>query len=113
MKEVHPVHLYLNSGMSLPSSFIPFCGFANDMMDTGMFHGNFTFPVCSAFKPSLLFNQLCYELDISRLKQSVNNREYGGFFVLLDLNTERDIEINTEVFAICVAETFPHIEIAA
>ena len=84
----HPVHLNLESTI-LPSAFIPFCGFEENMMIPGQIVENFSFPICSNFKVTYLENRLCYELKNEKLKGP------GGLFLLFDTNEEKSIQLKT------------------
>ena len=86
----HPVHILDNKNMMSPSSFIPFCQFGEDMMLMGIMNSNFSVPICNSFKSYILNDQLCYQLDMNRIKNefSAENLKLGiTFFV--DINEDR------------------------
>ena len=51
----------------------------------------FDVPICTSFKFKARNNQLCYEVDLEKYKQSVNiqNQLENGLVLLLDYNEER------------------------
>ena len=48
-------------------------------------------PVCNCFKPKVIHDQLCYEVDLKKYEKKENREnELGyGLILLLDLNEER------------------------
>jgi hypothetical protein len=88
----HPVHVTDQAGVMSPSSLIPFCSFGTDLLQLGNYTGNFTFPTCTSFRPTVEQNKLCYILDGSRL-QAGGQGEGKGLLLIIDTNKERSIEI--------------------
>ena len=93
----HPVHIINKDRNFMPSALVPYCGIATDMLSLGDYMDNFTYPICTAFKPTLLEGQLCYELDTSRIKHTVKQGPHGGLFLLLDDIAENGIVIKNGV----------------
>ena len=89
----NPVHLKGKYGQLFPSSLIPYCSFATDMLDLGEKMDNFTYPICTAFKPILHNGQNCYELDTDRIKKSLMPVKNGGLVMLLDIGKERSVTV--------------------
>ena len=88
----HPVHIFDENDSLSPSAFIPFCQIGVGNSYIGKKNNQFRFPVCSRFKRKLLFNQLCYEIDMDNLKKSsqVTSEDLSvGLTMLIDLNHER------------------------
>ena len=77
-----------------PSSFIPFCSFGNEFIGTNI--NQFEVPVCDIFKPKPYYDQLCYEADVQKLKdsQKIGKQLKMGLTLVLDLNEERQINFN-------------------
>ena len=49
-------------------------------------------PVCNSFTPKIIYNQLCYEVDINKyLEKSLNKRDDMriGLSLLIDTNENR------------------------
>ena len=98
----HPVHIIEgNIGLS-PSAFIPFCSFGDDMLLTGSVVDGFSIPVCNIFQAKVWNNQLCYEVDLQKLKDKHNLEDQlkKGLILLLDYNEElqlNGVTINDKV----------------
>ena len=52
---------------------------------------NMTFPVCNVFEPTAYGGHLCYQVDIK--KHSVFEGKESGLMLLIDVNSERSIDI--------------------
>ena len=89
----HPPHILNQAGETSPSAFIPFCELGQNM--TIMEHQKkdpFIMPVCNSFTPKIIYNQLCYEVDINKyLEKSLNKRDDMriGLSILIDTNENR------------------------
>ena len=85
----HPVHILNDEGKFSPSSFIPFCSFGDKFI--GAETEEFPIPVCDIFKPKHYFDQLCYETDLQKLRdsQKLDNQLKIGLTLVLDHNKER------------------------
>ena len=63
----------------------------------GVSNGNFTFPVCSAFRKRIVQGALCYQVNINNFKKSFTERELRrGLTFLLDYNEDRQLSENVE-----------------
>ena len=87
----HPVHILNNEGKFTTSSFIPFCSFGKTFIGDKV--KEFDIPVCNIFKPRIHFDQLCFETDIQKLKDSktIEDQLEMGLTLVLDYNEERQI----------------------
>ena len=89
----HPVHIFDANGNISPSAFIPFCEFGENRSKLGRKHDNFSVPVCNAFTPKLVTDQLCYEIDLqsyrSSLTSSLRKQLNFGLILVLDYNVDR------------------------
>ena len=95
----HPVHIIDDKGALSPSSFIPFCSFGDDMESLGTRIKGFDIPVCSSFQAKIKDDQLCYELDLQKLK-NITNIEYqlqSGLFLALDYNEDRQLILKNQI----------------
>ena len=100
----HPVHIFDANGNISPSAFIPFCEFGEDRSKLGRTHDNFSVPVCNAFTPKIVTDQLCYEIDLQSYRSSVNSylrkQLNSGLILVLDYNVDRvkykDVSNNME-----------------
>ena len=87
----HPVHIYDQVSKQLsPSSLIPLCDFGGDMFSMGLKIDQFNTPVCHNFKAKILNDQLCYEVDLNRYKDSFSNNKLNqGLTLYIDTNIDR------------------------
>ena len=87
----HPPHLT----STWSSAFIPFCAYKTDLNISGnpLTLPGITFPLCSAFLPTILEGQLCYEL---KLNQSSGQGKRNQLMFVLDYNEDRSLQISSE-----------------
>ena len=91
----HPVHILDKNGVLSPSSFIPFCQFGD--MVLGEKIPQFPVPVCNIFRPKILNDQLCYELDDAEFQLNLKNSNVSysaknlkkGLILFIDNNEDR------------------------
>ena len=88
----HPVHILDQAGHISPSALIPFCQFGGDMAAMGQQTDLFKIPVCASFQPRILYDQLCYQVDVEELyprhKMTASNLKLG-LSLMLDTNYNR------------------------
>ena len=92
------------NGNISPSAFIPFCEFGEDRSKLGKTHDNFSVPLCNAFTPKIVTDQLCYEIDLQSYRSSVTSdlrkQLNSGLILVLDYNMDRvkykDVSNNEE-----------------
>ena len=80
----------------MPSALIPFCAYGSDMRVVGKSSAQFTFPVCSAFTPTLHQGQLCYKLQLDPETTESKAGIEGGLMLFIDHNTERSVIATAE-----------------
>ena len=96
----HPVHVTDPNGKKSPSAFIPFCQFGGNTSSMGVVIEKFPVPVCSGFQARILYDQLCYEVDLERYKSNYSNVETdlkSGLVLILDNNEDREITLDENV----------------
>ena len=88
----HPVHILKSNGNLSQSAFIPFCSFGEDMAVMGVKHEAFNSPVCNSFEAVIHKDQLCYQIDLEKYKDTkkIKRQLQHGLVLLLDYNEERD-----------------------
>ena len=89
----HPVHIITKEKQQSPSSLIPFCEFGGSMTAVGVKIEKFDVPVCNCFQKRIFDNQLCYEVDLNRIREK-GNKKYelkSGFNFLMDYNEDRQV----------------------
>ena len=94
----HPVHI-LDSGKFLsPSSFIPFCQFGKDMMLMGIANDNFSVPIFNSFISYVLNDQLCYQVDLNKFKDSFSSDNLkNGITFFVDMNEDRQFSWTNDI----------------
>ena len=87
----HPPHLT----STWSSAFIPFCAYKTDLniSENPLELPGITFPLCSAFLPTILEGQLCYEL---KLNQPSGQGKRNQLMLVLDYNEDRSLQISSE-----------------
>ena len=65
------------------------------MSVVGVKTDNFTDPVCNSFQPTIVNDQLCYEVDLSRVsnKSNIAKELELGFYFIMDYNEDRQVSI--------------------
>lgn len=95
----HPVHIIdKRIAKKSISALIPFCEFGGNMSLVGVKMENFSMPVCSAFEPKVLYDQLCYEIDLEKFRDYddiVGNQLKKGFVFIMDYNEDRQVTRKT------------------
>ena len=95
----HPVHIIDDKGALSPSSFIPFCSFGEDMETLGTRIEDFDIPICNSFQAKIKYDQLCYELDLQKLKNNtvIEDQLKSGLFLVLDYNEDRQLILKNQI----------------
>ena len=95
----HPVHIIGEKGAMSPSSFIPFCSFGEDMETLGTRIEDFDIPICNSFQAKIKYDQLCYELDLQKLKNNtdIEDQLKSGLFLVLDYNEDRQLIMKNQI----------------
>ena len=94
----HPVHIIDDHGKFSPSSFIPFCGIGRSMSILGKKIDQFEVPICNSFKQTVLLNQVCYELDVTKVINGSNVEEALklGLTLILDYIEDRQVKYSKQ-----------------
>ena len=90
----HPPHIVDSHNDFSPSAFIPFCSFAGNLSILGKAVPGFNIPVCMIFRPTVVRDRLCYQVDLNQVKDQVDLRKLMtyGFSFLLDYNEDRQAQ---------------------
>ena len=89
----HPVHIIPKNDTLTSSAFIPFCEIGGNASAVGVKISQFSVPVCNIFRPKILNDQLCYEVDLNKFadKDNIESNLKLGFNFLLDYNEDRQV----------------------
>ena len=93
------MHIITQNKHISPSAFIPFCEFGGNISSTiGIKIDNFEEPVCNIFQATILNDQLCYEVDVSRFvnKDNIKQDLKSGFAFIMDYNEDRQVDKITQ-----------------
>ena len=85
----HPVHILDENGQISPSSFIPFCEIGGDSSKMGAKILNFSVNVCKSFKPKVLNDRLCYQINPNDFEMNSELELRMGLIFFLDYNEDR------------------------
>ena len=92
----HPVHIIDEEGNLSKSAFIPFCEFAGNLSVMGEKIDEFQYPVCNSFKPRIMNDELCYEVNLNKYKDSddMEQKLKVGLVFFMDYNEDRQVLLN-------------------
>ena len=78
------------------SAFIPFCEFAGNLSIMGVKIDEFQYPVCNSFKARVMNDELCYEVDLNKYKDSddMEKKLKVGLVFFMDYNEDRQVLLN-------------------
>ena len=87
----HPPHLT----STWSSAFIPFCAYKTNLniSENPFTLPGLTFPLCSAFRPTILEGELCYELKLNKLSDQGKRNQ---LMIVLDYNEDRSLQTSSE-----------------
>ena len=71
-----------STGATSSSALIPICAYQGDMARLGQVTSDLPWPVCSSFKPTILYGQLCYTLKVKGSKALPG--KHGKLQLLID-----------------------------
>ena len=90
---LHPPHLTETKGLP---TLIPFCAYGGNTEILGEYVQGLYFPVCNAFKPTILDGEVCYTFDFKRSKGSMVSRAGRGKGLLLAIDNGISVEPQQE-----------------
>ena len=90
----HPIHVMDQFGNLSPTALLPFCKFGGNMSVMGVKIDNFDDPVCNSFRPKIVMDQLCYQVDPNEYKDKIDLE--GDLSLSLFINYNEDREITLE-----------------
>ena len=94
----HPVHILDEEGELSQTALIPFCAFGGNLSAMGVKHEKIAqFPVCNSFRPKILIDQLCYEVDPNKYMKNFNFNDKISLILLIDFNEDRQISMGNMI----------------
>ena len=77
---------------------IPFCEFGGDMSVMGVKIDKIDVPFCNSFRPKIIMDQLCYQVDPNEYKHKIDLEGDLSLSLFIHLNEDRQMEdaINLE-----------------
>ena len=73
-------------------AMIPFCEFGGNMSVMGFKKEKFEFPFCDSFRPRILMDQLCYQVDPNRYKDKIDLQGELSLSLYIHYNEDRQME---------------------
>ena len=71
---------------------IPFCEFGGNMFVMGIKMDQFDVPVCNSFKPIMVLDQLCYQVDPNEYKDKIDLKGDLSLTLFIHYNEDRQME---------------------
>ena len=99
---------HINEDSLSRTALIPFCEFGGDMSVMGMKIDQFEVPFCNSFRPKIVMDQLCYQVDPNKYSSKIDLE--GDLSLSLFINYNEDKEITMEKNDIIVEENVIRIE---
>ena len=91
--EVQQVAHISTEGESLiRTAMIPFCEFGGNVSVMGVKIDQFDVPVCNSFRPKLVMDQLCYQVDPNEYKDEIDLEGDLSLTLLIHYNEDRQME---------------------
>ena len=89
----HPVHFITTEGKLSPSAFIPFCEFGGKKSAVSTKIDKLDTPICNCFQAKILYDQLCYEVDLNKFsnRDNIEQEIKSGFIFFMDYNEDKQI----------------------
>ena len=86
-------HISNNEENEVKTALIPFCEFGGSMSAMGVKIDQFDVPVCNSFRPKMIMDQLCFQVDPNEYKHNIDLK--GGDISLslfVHYNDDRQME---------------------
>ena len=74
-----------------PTAMIPFCKMGGNMSVMGMKIDQLNFPVCNSFRPKIIRDQLCYQVDPNKYKDKIDLKGELSLSIFIDFNEDREL----------------------
>ena len=74
------------------TAMIPFCEFGGNMSVMGVKIEQFDVPFCNSFRPKIVMDQLCYQVDPNEYKDKINLEGDMSLSLFIHYNEDRQME---------------------
>ena len=89
----HPVHLVDEKGNLNPTALVPFCSISDNYSAMGVKIDQIDVPVCNRFMPKVRGNQICYTVDLDKIRKETESNGNVYFIFFIDYNEDRDVSV--------------------
>ena len=86
------MHIQDEDGVLSPTALIPFCEFGGNMSVMGVKIDQFDVPVCNSFRPKIIMDQLCYQVDPNEYKNKIDLQGDLSLSLFIHYNEDRQME---------------------
>ena len=73
-------------------ALIPFCEFGGNMSVMGFKKEKFEFPFCNSFRPKIVMDQLCFQVDPNEYKDKIDLKGELSLSLYIHYNKDRQME---------------------
>ena len=92
MKTQQVPHIINEDNDITKTAMIPFCEFGGNMSVMGIKMDQFDVPVCNSFRPIIVLDQLCYQVDPNRYKDKIDLQGELSLSLYIHYNEDRQME---------------------
>ena len=85
-------HISKDEDSLIRTAMIPFCEFGGNVSVMGVKIDQFDVPVCNSFRPKLVMDQLCYQVDPNEYKDEIDLGGDLSLTLLIHYNEDRQME---------------------
>ena len=90
MKTQQVPHIINDENGMTNSAMIPFCEFGGNMSVMGIKMDQFDVPVCNSFRPIIVLDQLCYQVDPNEYKDKIDLKGDLSLTLFINYNEDRE-----------------------
>ena len=91
LKNEQVAHIY-EEDYSTKTALIPFCEFGGNMSVMGVKIDQFDDPVCNSFRPKIVMDQLCYQVNPNEYKHEIDLQGDLSLSLFIHYNEDRQLE---------------------
>ena len=91
LKNEQVAHIY-EEDYSTKTAMIPFCEFGGNMSVMGVKIDQFDDPVCNSFRPKIVMDQLCYQVNPNEYKHEIDLQGDLSLSLFIHYNEDRQLE---------------------